>query len=164
MKLLYTIDDKNYIPDGRCFYRKAMRAIIYKDHKLAMIKTKFNEYEFPGGGQDEGESNLDTLLREVKEEAGLEIIKDSVTEYGIIKEIRKSKFEHEGTFIMESFYYICTAKDNIYKQNLESYEEEREYTLVFVSPEEAYESNLKIIDKCYWLRRDVLILKKLMEK
>jgi len=56
--------------------RKAVRAIVFKDNNLLVMKrNKFgNEfYTLVGGGIDAGESAEQALLREVMEEAGIEI-------------------------------------------------------------------------------------------
>ena len=84
------IEDFNLNNDADCtstFSRTAVRAIIYKDGKLVMVKSeKFGEYKFPGGGKDDGESDLETLVRETKEETGMTAIPASVQAYGYTRE------------------------------------------------------------------------------
>ena len=74
-----------------------MRAIIVKDGKVALIKSlKENQYKFPGGGIEDGESHIDILIRETKEETGLIIKLNSIKECGFIHEIRKSIFNDDA--------------------------------------------------------------------
>jgi 8-oxo-dGTP diphosphatase len=57
--------------------RNSAKAIIIKDGKLLCTKnvSQFNEvyYLLPGGGQEAGETLVETLIRECREEVGLEI-------------------------------------------------------------------------------------------
>ena len=57
MKHLFTIDKKNYPPQGTVGRRPSVRGIIQRNGKLAMIHSlKCDYYKFPGGGMEEGES------------------------------------------------------------------------------------------------------------
>ena len=61
--------------------------------KLLILKVlKENPYKFPGGDIEDGESHLDTLIRETKEETGLIIKPNSIKECGFIHKARKSIF------------------------------------------------------------------------
>ncbi|OGH59800.1 MAG: hypothetical protein A2725_02165 [Candidatus Magasanikbacteria bacterium RIFCSPHIGHO2_01_FULL_33_34] len=56
--------------------RKIVRAITVKDNKLLVLKRiKSQEiyWVFPGGGVEEGESDIEALEREMKEETGYEV-------------------------------------------------------------------------------------------
>ena len=81
MKLLFEIDLKNYDKNGKAFKRPSARAIIMKDNKIYMVHSLvYDYYKFPGGGIEKDESNIDALIRETAEEAGLIVIKDSIKE------------------------------------------------------------------------------------
>ena len=83
MKLLCEFDYKDYDKCTRSFERNAVRAIIFKNNKIAMVKSdKEGYYKFPGGGMEKDESKIDTLIRETIEETGLSIIPESIKEYG----------------------------------------------------------------------------------
>lgn len=63
-----------YLP---CFYRVSIKALIYQDNKLLLVKEPNGKWELPGGGLEIGESFLSCLTREIKEEIGVNVIKMS---------------------------------------------------------------------------------------
>jgi putative (di)nucleoside polyphosphate hydrolase len=66
-------------------YRKGVNAIIFdKNNKLLIIQKhiyKHNEWNFPGGGREEGETLEENLFREINEE--LSVNKDKFELIGI---------------------------------------------------------------------------------
>ena len=50
--------------------RTAVRGVIHYQNKLLMVRTNEGDYKFPGGGMEEGETDKETLLREITEETG----------------------------------------------------------------------------------------------
>ena len=134
MRLLFEIDRKNYKKDGTFTKRPSVRGIIIKNNKLAMIHSlTYDYYKFPGGGIENSENHIDTLIREVMEESGLKVIPNSVREYGLVHRIEKGDFE--DIFIQDNYYYLCSAEDTVYAQSLDQYEDEEKFTLEWVSPE-----------------------------
>ena len=142
MKLLFVIDKKNYDNYGKAFVRPSARAIIIKDNKIYMVHSiVYDYYKFPGGGIEADESNIDALIRETKEEAGLVVIKDSVKEYGFVHRIKKANDPGYSIFIQDNYYYICDVENNILEQQLDDYENFEKFTLELVDPRIAIDIN-----------------------
>ena len=97
-------------------------------------------YVFPGGNIEEGESNIEALIRETKEEAGLIVKHQSIKEFGIVSEIRKNIYV-EGIFEQNDFYYTCDVEEEILKQELSEGEKEIGYQLEFVTIDKAISVN-----------------------
>ena len=142
MRLLFEIDLKNYDKNGKAFKRPSARAIIIKNNKIYMVHSLvYDYYKFPGGGIEKQESNIDALIRETAEEAGLVVIKDSIKEYGYVHRIQKAKDEGYSMFIQDNFYYLCDVEDRKINQNLDDYEDFEKFTLELVEPKLAIKAN-----------------------
>ena len=67
------INGKTYqVPADELTFRPAVYGIIIKGNKVLLSK-QWDGYDFPGGGIDLGESTEQALIREVKEETGLDV-------------------------------------------------------------------------------------------
>lgn len=136
MRELFTIDKKNYDVNGTVGKRPSVRGIIVKDGRIAMMHSlKYDYYKLPGGGIEEGESFEDTLVREVREESGLIVKKDTIKEFGYVRRIEKGRIE--DIFVQENYYYLCDVEEIGQAQELDDYEEEERFTLEYVTPEHA---------------------------
>ena len=146
MKLLFTIDKKNYKEGGTVFVRPSVRGIIQKNGLIAMIHSlKYDYYKFPGGGMEKGETHEETLIREVAEESGLQVIPSSIQPFGYVKRMEKGSID--DIFIQENFYFFCDAKENLLPQQLDAYEAQECFTLAFVAPDHAISANLLAMEK-----------------
>ena len=140
MRELFTIDLKNYKENGTVGKRPSVRGIIIKDGKIAMMHSlKYDYYKLPGGGIEEGEELRDTLVREVKEESGLVVKKETIKEFGYVRRIEKGMFE--DIFMQENYYFLCDVEDEVSSQELDDYEAEEGFTLEFVTPDHAINVN-----------------------
>lgn len=81
--------------------KERARAIIVKNGEIILIKRVKSEmvyFVFPGGGVEDGENKTEALLREVKEELGLDVI---ITELFSSLRFDKDKFEQI------EYFYLC---------------------------------------------------------
>jgi 8-oxo-dGTP pyrophosphatase MutT (NUDIX family) len=101
----------------------------------------YDYYKFPGGGIEHDESNIDALIRETKEEAGLIVIKDSIKEYGYVHRKHKSIDPNYEIFDQNNYYYLCDVENNRINQKLEDYERYEKFTLELVNPMVAIDAN-----------------------
>ena len=168
MRNLFDLDVKNYDPDGSVLVRPSARGIIIKDGKVAMVHSlRYNYYKFPGGGLEPGEDAKTALIREVREEAGLKIIPDSIREYGMVRRMQKlinSDYDH---LYQENLYFLCDAVDKSVDQDLDDYEAEAGYMPEWVEPAVAIKANrsgdLDIFVR-FIRERECRILEMLMEE
>lgn len=181
MKALFTIDYKDYKTDWPTSSRPSARAIILleekadgaeplsPDCKIPLVYAKeLGYYKFPGGGINEGEDNVTALIREVQEETGLQVIKESVKEYGLVRRLQSSPIFHETIFVQDSFHYFCRVQTKadgsplIKKQTLDAYEKDDGFELRIVSLREAIENNIYFksdkIEKLIMIAREVHVM------
>ena len=150
MRLLFEIDLKDYSGCTHTFVRDSARSIIIRGRKVAMVHSlRYNYYKFPGGGIEPGEDPSAAMIRETREEAGLEVIPESVQEYGLVHRVQKSDTDETECFVQDNYYYLCNAQDSTVAQQLEQYESEESYTLEFVDPETAAGKNRSVGDSPY---------------
>lgn len=166
MRILFEMDKKDYVPNERAFSRPSARAINIKDGKIAMVYSKkYNYYKFPGGGIETGEYMEDALIREVSEETGLCVIRDSIQEYGQVHRIQKGT--KEDIFIQDNYYFLCSVKEDIKQQNLDKYEADEGFTLEFLEPQLAIHVNREAILDDFTqviLEREALVLELLIQE
>lgn len=168
MRLLFEMDKKDY---GKCthsFVRNSARSIIIINKKIAMIHSlKYDYYKFPGGGIENGESPIDAMIRETREEAGLMVKPESIREYGYVHRVQKSDSDETECFVQDNYYYLCEAEDLVVSQNLDEYESQETYTLEFVDPETAIRKNRNVAPSPYnkmMFEREARVLELLMDE
>lgn len=142
MRMLFTIDLKDYDPAAPRFVRPSVRGIICREGKIAMVHSlELDYYKFPGGGIEGGEDHLSALCREVQEETGLRVKPGTVRPYGQVHRIQRG--QRGDTFVQDNYYYLCEVEDTAAEQNLDDYEAEERFTPEWTSPAHAAEVNLR---------------------
>lgn len=164
MRILATFDAKDYQDTVGVYEKYSVRGIVMRDGKLAMQCSRDGEYKIPGGGMEQGESCIQALVREIKEETGLYVIADAVTEIGEIVEMRRDIFDPAKKYICHSLFYYCEVEKN--RQDalkLTDSEKAKGYELKWAKPEEIYQRNI-LIEKDPWIIRDTAFVKMLMDE
>ncbi|MBU2891846.1 NUDIX domain-containing protein [Colwellia sp. D2M02] len=104
------------------FIRKATRAIVLRGDNILLLYTKrYHDYSLPGGGIDEGESNIDGLIRELREETGAQRI-ENISDFGLYEEFRPWHKADFDIVHMKSYCYVCTIDDEQLEPALEEHE------------------------------------------
>lgn len=162
MKLLKIIDNGGYTDGMPVINRETVRAIIVKDGKLAMQRSRDGEYKIPGGGVEHQEDCIETLCRETLEEVGMKIIRDSIRELGEIVELRCDKFDLGKKFERHTYYYACNVTGEVFPLELTESEKAKGFECVWETPENIYNCNK---DKCNspYVIRDTLFIKMILD-
>jgi 8-oxo-dGTP pyrophosphatase MutT (NUDIX family) len=143
--------------------RKATRAIVLNGENILLLYTKrYHDYSLPGGGIDEGESNIAGLIRELKEETGAHNVQN-IKEFGLYEEFRpwhKPGFE---LIHMESYCYICSIDDELLEPELESHEIDNGMHPIWMNINQAISHNEHTIEnsakKGLSIERETFLLK-----
>lgn len=142
MKRLFDIDLKDYKDTDEIFRRPSARAVIFQGDKIALVYSKKEKYyKFPGGGIHDEEDKREALIREVREEAGMIVIPESIREFGSVLRRQKSGKSENTIFEQENYYYFCDAQDEIVDQELDDYESEAGFVLRVVDIDTAIKAN-----------------------
>lgn len=149
--------------DGLCACRKAVRAVILRDGKLLMIYSmKNDEYKFPGGGLESGESPEEALIREVREETGA-VVKRIGEKIGKVKEYNRKEGDFADFFMMVSDYYDVEIESELGDQMLDDYERELEFVPVWIGTDDAERVNRSTMERggarhTKWIERETFVL------
>lgn len=169
----FTVDLHNYPEGGTVFRRTAVRGIVEREGKCLLVREKYGDYKFPGGGAKPGETLEETLSREIREETGYHLKPGSPAKWGVVTERRKG--ESADIMVMESHYFFCQVEGPAAEQELDEYEEEHEFRPVWVTLRDALEQNLRAekeqAELCArgespipWVARDRMVMERLLEE
>lgn len=156
------LDLKNYEKVDTIFRRSAARAIVKRGNEYLLIHSKYGDYKFPGGGVEKGESLEDAMIREVQEETGFQVLKETVNFYGKVLERRKGN--PDDIMEMDSHYFFGAVKENILDRNLDEYEEEYDYQVIWLPLSEAIAKNKEMVnfEACPWVIREIKVMETLL--
>ena len=142
MKELFSMDRKDYNPEGKVTSRPSARGVIRKEDKVLLVHSKkFDYYKFPGGGIEKGEDEKEALCREVAEETGFHVIPDSIEAFGYVPRRHRDEYDENGIFEQINYYYFCKIDDRREETNLDAYEAEEGFEAVWMDPFKASHHN-----------------------
>lgn len=163
MQTLLILDQKNYTQDMPVFEKYSVRAVIRKDGRIAMQKGKSGYYKILGGGIEPEEDFCDALIREVREESGLQVKRETIQEIGEIVEMREDIFQKGIKYVCHSRFYFCDIEKEMVDVSLTESELAEEFRLVWATPEEIIEGNRSFY-KDPWIDRDTRFIQMLKER
>lgn len=162
MKRLLFLDTKDYTDEMQVYEKHTVRAIICRGDKIAMQQSKAGIFKILGGVVENGEEHVETLVREVEEEGGLIVKRDTVKPLGYIEERRRDVFDSEKIYVCYTYFYSCEAEDYEVSLKLTASEMARGYRLVWAAPEHILEENTALIKET-WRMRDTEFIRMLAE-
>ena len=111
--------------------RRTARAIVKNGEGLyaVLYAKKFDLYSLPGGGIEDGEDEVSTLIREMEEETGCTC--DTIEQLGVVSENRC----HQD-YTTLSYYFVVHTKTKKYELHLTELEKENGTILKWCSLEE----------------------------
>lgn len=153
---------------GSMFKRKAARGIVLNGEQILLLYTKrYHDYTLPGGGIDEGESNVDGLIRELQEETGAHNI-TNIKEFGLYEEYRPWYKNDFNIVHMESYCYVCDIDEELRDTTLEDYEVQNGMTPLWINIHQAIKHNEETLAKSekkgLSIERETFLLKRIVEE
>ena len=166
MRCLAKLEDDQYKKTKITHTRIITRAIILNDKdEICLLHLLGDDlfghrdyYETPGGGIKENETLEEALLREIKEETGIDC--DIISPIGFVDDYYNAIYRHNM-----NYYYLCKAK-SYGKPSLEDYEKTIINGMIFVNIDEAikiYENMNKEKIEILVSRRELPVLRKVKE-
>ncbi len=146
MQLLLNMDEHNYDPELPEIRRTAVRGIIFREGRLLLIQSYFGEVKLPGGGQEAGESDMETLCREVLEETGFHVLEETVKPFGQVIEKCLSRYE-PMIWHQQNRYYFCSVSEE--QRECQYSRSEQKYGMhqLWMTLEEALQTNREMLDR-----------------
>ena len=146
---------------GKTVFRTAVKGVILRGRTLLMVYSpKMDEYDFPGGGLQGGETHADGLHREIQEECGM-LLASMGPEMGTVIEYDFPMETGYDVFKMTSHYYHCEVQDGFVPQKLEDYEQELGLIPVWVDIDQAIQCNKALLQSGKapkWLKKEIFVL------
>lgn len=163
LKLFFDLE--NYDPNGKSDRRTAARGIIQREGKYLLVLSWKGDYKFPGGGVEPGESLVDAMCREVREETGYPVAPGSCREWAVVHERRRGLIV--DILEMDSHYFLCELDGPQGPPDLQGYEIEEEFRTVWLPLEEALAENRRLEETGFtgapWLVREIKVMERLLE-
>lgn len=125
------------------------RAAIFQDRKILLVHEKDGKWSLPGGWCDYNLSPAENTVKEVKEEAGLDIEIEKV----IAVQDREKHNEPPYAYKVVKIFYLCRAMGGSFTQNIET-TDSRYFPEDDLPPLAEEKANEEQIRMCFWAYRD----------
>ncbi len=165
MQTILLMDEHNYDENLPELRRTAVRGVIFREGRLLLVRSSFGEVKFPGGGQEAGEDDTATLIREVLEETGFRVQPESIRPFGQVVERRLSR--HEPMIWHQiNRYYFCSIGGSQQECCYSANEQKYGIHQVWLTLEDALEVNRQMLRRegCNpWNQREMRALEALAD-
>ena len=102
----FDVEGKKYeVPVDQLQWRPAVYGIVIKDNQILLPKQFGDRYDLPGGGVDLGEKLEDAVIREVKEESGIDVKNPKLL--GMQESFFMASHANKLAYHSYMFYYSC---------------------------------------------------------
>lgn len=160
--------DISPVSELRLAVRHAARGIVLKGDDILLLYTeRYHDYSLPGGGIDEGEDEVEGLIRELQEETGARGVRN-IKPFARYDEYRPWHKANADIIHMISYCYVCDIDDDLGDTAFESYEVSNGMKPVWVNIYKAIMHNENVIatsdKKGLSIERETYLLKEITEK
>ncbi len=157
--------------DAPVVTRLAAKALVVRDGRLLVLRSRFGDLKLPGGGVEPGETPEQAIVRELAEECGL----DGVTVGAHVLTVVDSRPAREPGAIwrMTSLHLLASSDaEPTGPRALEEYEADLAFVPVWVTPGEMLAGNRAFLaaadprwvrDTVWWVPREIAVLERLLE-
>jgi 8-oxo-dGTP diphosphatase len=125
MKTITCIDihgKKFDVPVNQLKWRPSVYGIVLKDESVLLSK-QFDGYDLPGGGLDLGESPEAGVIREVKEETGVDVQNPKLV--GLENSFFQSSHAEDASYQSLLLYFVCDfLGGQLSKEGFDEYEKQ----------------------------------------
>lgn len=99
-----------------------VKMLLVNSKNEVLLGFCHNTYQFPGGHQEDGETLIDCVIREVKEETGIELTLDEAEPFFVIRHYSKN-YHDSGENRCSEIYYFEIKTDEEYDLSKADYTE-----------------------------------------
>ena len=105
-----------FADSGYCTPKIDTRGAIFKDNKILLVQESDGRWTMPGGWCDVDCSPAENTIKEVKEEAGLDVTVDKL----VAVQDRAKHNARTYAFGVAKMFFICTAVGGEFQKNIET--------------------------------------------
>lgn len=139
-----------------------VKMILVNSKNQVLLGFSHKTYQFPGGHLEEGETLVDCVIREVKEETGIELTLNEAEPFFVLRHYSKNYCDSGENRNSEIYYYAIKtdAKYDLSKMNYTDYEKEGNFELRYIDLENVEEV---LTESISWNEKNTVIVKEMLE-
>lgn len=98
--------DEHEVPVSELHWRPSVYGIVINDGKILLSKQFGHKYDLPGGGLAKGETPEDGVIREIKEETGIDAVKPKLVA-SLNSYFRSTHSKEDKSYHCIMLYFVC---------------------------------------------------------